>query len=312
MTIQRVFKDYALLWAMVVGAILSPWAYRAAWLLPYIMFAMLSLSYTRIAPSDLKLSRSHFVLFLIQWISGPVVYFLVRGLDEILAQGLAIIILTPTAVSASVITAMMGGSMGFVVAFLLIGNVAMSLLAPPMISWLYPDMAISYFATVMQIISKVSLLLIVPIVLIWSLRRGIPKLHDRLARHAGVTFYLWCISLVIITANTIHFFRVHDELTLGYGSVMSAAVLIVCVLLFETGRKVSKVMGDNPINGRQALGQKNTVLCIWVALTFMDPVVSVVPSFYVIWQNVVNSLELARYKKGLQTNNSTTNGKNQR
>lgn len=297
MQISRIFKDYALLWSMVVGVCLSPWAYKLAFLLPYIMFVMLSLSYTRIAPSDVKMSRIHIALAVSQWVLGISTYFALRAWDEVLAQGLALIILTPTAVSASVVTAMMGGHMGFIIASLMIGNVAMSLLAPPMLSWLYPDTGLSYMATVLQILSKVALLLIMPIVLIWGLRFGLPKVHDRLVRYAGWTFYFWCLSLVIITSNTIRFFKEHGELTLRYGLVISTSVLIVCVLTFAIGRAIGRRMGTLPVNSGQALGQKNTVLAIWMGLTFMNPVVSVIPSFYVIWQNVVNALQLAKYRR---------------
>lgn len=300
MATPKIIKEYALLWSMLIGALLSPWAYRLAWMLPYIMFAMLSLSYTRISPKDLRLRPIHAVLFLAQWSLGLLVYFALRHtVDEWLAQGLALIILTPTAVSASVITAMMGGHMGFVISFLLVGNLAMSLLAPPMLSWLYPDQTMSYLETVLVIIQKISLLLVVPIVLIWSLRYGAPRLHERLARHAGFTFYLWCFSLVIITANTIHFFKIHSELTWRTGLLYGASVGVVCQLLFVLGRKIEHLMGGSPtdVNARQSLGQKNTVLAIWMALTFMHPVVSVIPSFYVIWQNLINSIELQRYRR---------------
>lgn len=297
MRVSRIFKDYALLWSMVVGVFLSPWAYRLAFLLPYIMFIMLSLSYTRIAPSDVKMSRVHIVLFVIQWVFGIGAYFLLRTWDEILAQGLALIILTPTAVSASVITAMMGGSMGFIIASLIIGNVTMSLLAPPLLSSLYPDTGLGYLATVMQILSKVSLLLIMPIVLIWGLRYRKPRIHDALSKRAGWTFYFWCFSLVIITSNTIRFFKEHQELDLRYGTIIALSVFVVCLLLFVIGRKTGKVMGILAVNSGQALGQKNTVLAIWMALTFMNPVVSVIPSFYVIWQNVVNAIQLAHYRR---------------
>lgn len=305
MQIYRIFKDYALLWSMVVGVFLSPWAYKLAFLLPYIMFVMLSLSYTRIAPSDVKMSKVHIALFVTQWVLGVGIYFALRSWDEILAQGLALIILTPTAVSASVITAMMGGNMGFIIASLIIGNVAMSLLAPPMLSSLYPDTGLSYLATVLQILSKVSLLLIMPIVLIWGLRFGLPKVHDRLAKYAGWTFYFWCFSLVIITSNTIRFFKEHGELTLQYGVVIALSVFVVCLLTFVIGRSIGRRMGTLPVNSGQALGQKNTVLAIWVGLTFMNPVVSVIPSFYVIWQNVVNAFQLAQYRRSVadQTNN---------
>ena len=294
----RILKDYALLWSMVLGTLLAPWAYRLAFILPYSLFIMLALTYTRIAPSDLRITRTHMYLFVAQWILGPAVYVLLSPFDEILAQGLALIILTPTATSASVITAMMGGSMAFVTSYLIPGNVVMALTAPLLLTYLYPNSAAGgYLDTVLNILGQVSLLLIVPMGLIWGLRFGLPKVHAKLQKRVKWTFYIWCANLVIVTSNTIQFFLRHDELDLMQGIILGGGTLVVCLLLFFVGRKIGSKAEGHAVNGGQTLGQKNTVLAIWIALTFMNPVVSVVPSFYVIWQNIINSLELARYKK---------------
>jgi BASS family bile acid:Na+ symporter len=49
--------------------------------------------------------------------------------------------------------------------------------------------------------------------------------------------------------------------------------------------------GDK-VAGTQGLGQKNTVLAIWMALTYLNPISSVAPAAYVAWQNTINSLQL--------------------
>lgn len=295
---KRLFKDYALLWSMLLGVIVSPWAYRLAFVLPYSLFVMLALSYTRIAPSDLKVTRTHIVLFIAQWVLGPLVYLLLRPYDELLAQGLALIILTPTATSASVITAMMGGSMSFVVAALIPGNILMALVSPLLISYLYPSATTGgYLATVLQMLAQVSGLLILPILVVWGLRWTLPKVHQCLQKRVNWTFYIWCLCLIIVTSNTIHFFVVHDELSLKYGLLLGGGSLAVCLAQFRLGRYVGKKLDGIAVNSGQTLGQKNTVLAIWIALTFMNPLVSILPSFYVIWQNVVNSIELANYKR---------------
>ena len=67
--------------------------------------------------------------------------------------------------------------------------------------------------------------------------------------------------------------------------------LIVCCLQFYIGRKIGYRYGDR-IAGAQGLGQKNTVLAIWMALTFLNPVASIGPAAYVAWQNTINSLQL--------------------
>ena len=45
------------------------------------------------------------------------------------------------------------------------------------------------------------------------------------------------------------------------------------------------------------LGQKNTAIGIWMATTYLNPLASLFPALYSVWQNVFNSWQLWRYKK---------------
>ena len=67
--------------------------------------------------------------------------------------------------------------------------------------------------------------------------------------------------------------------------------LLTCCGQFLIGRKIGARYGEK-ISGAQGLGQKNTVLAIWMALTFLNPIASVGPAAYVAWQNTINSLQL--------------------
>ena len=46
------------------------------------------------------------------------------------------------------------------------------------------------------------------------------------------------------------------------------------------------------VNAGQALFQKNTGLSIWVAYMYLSPVASIGAGCYVLWQNIINSLEI--------------------
>jgi len=65
---------------------------------------------------------------------------------------------------------------------------------------------------------------------------------------------------------------------------------------FAIGRKIGKRYGEH-INAGQALFQKNTALAIWVSYMYLNPVASVGAGCYVLWQNIINSLELWEYRK---------------
>lgn len=294
---QKVLKNYALLWSMLAGALLSEWVHVLSPFLPYSLFIMLLLSYTKVSPRQLKPKRSHYQLFALQWTIGLLAYFVIRPFNELIAQGVALIFLTPTATSAPAVTGMLGGDVAYVTSYLLPSNFLIALLGPLFISILYPNAQSSYIETLADILAQVSMLLILPLAIIWFLRFFLPTVHLAIARLSWLTFYVWVLTVAIISASTVHSFRNDDSLTWSFMIESSIISLIVCVLLYSLGHIIAKRNGDNPSNGRQTLGQKNTILAIWIATTFMNPTISIIPTFYIIWQNLINSIEIAQYRR---------------
>jgi BASS family bile acid:Na+ symporter len=73
--------------------------------------------------------------------------------------------------------------------------------------------------------------------------------------------------------------------------ILALVSLLTCLAQFGIGRRIGAACGDK-VAGTQGLGQKNTVLAIWMALTYLNPISSVAPAAYVAWQNTINSLQL--------------------
>lgn len=71
---------------------------------------------------------------------------------------------------------------------------------------------------------------------------------------------------------------------------------LACGLQFVIGRRIGARCGDK-VAGAQSLGQKNTVLAIWMSLTYLNPVASIAPAAYIAWQNTVNSIQLYYHAK---------------
>ena len=74
---------------------------------------------------------------------------------------------------------------------------------------------------------------------------------------------------------------------------------IVCCCQFFFGRKLGGLYGDKVMGG-QGLGQKNTILAVWLALTYLNPIASIGPAAYVFWQNTINSWQLWRKARANQ------------
>ena len=82
----------------------------------------------------------------------------------------------------------------------------------------------------------------------------------------------------------------------GAISTIATLSLVLCFALFLLGRRIGRHLGDETDAG-QGLFQKNTALSIWVAYAYLNPVASVGAGCYVLWQNIVNSIELSDFRK---------------
>ena len=112
---------------------------------------------------------------------------------------------------------------------------------------------------------------------------------------SGLSFYLWAVALTLAIAVTVKSI-VHSEVSWEYQFGLAVVSLVCCALQFWLGRKIGRHYND-AVSAGQALGQKNTVLAIWMGYTFFTPVTAVAAGFYSVWHNVVNSWQLYQQRK---------------
>lgn len=302
MKVIKILKDYALFWAMVLGALFYPWLWQLAPLCTYTLFVMLLLSYTKIKPSEIQLTRTHGIMFVAQWVLGIISYIVIEPFDRLIALGVSMLILTPTATAASVITGMLGGNIAFVTTYMIASNIAIALIGPVLISAVHPSVEGSYWSMVLAIFGKVSALLVLPLVIVWTLRYALPKVHDKVAKLSGWTFWVWAFNIMVLMGSAVHTFLTSEQLTIRYTGLLMLITTMCTLALYFVGGRCAAWTGERVVNGRQTLGQKNTVFSIWLAITFLDPEIAFFPTLYIITQNIINSLELAAYRRNNGTN----------
>ena len=122
-------------------------------------------------------------------------------------------------------------------------------------------------------------------------------------RIANLAFNLWAVSLSLAIGVSVKAL-VHSEESLWIMVGIALASLLCCLLQFGLGRLIGRKHGE-PVAGTQALGQKNTVFAIWMGYTFLDPVTALAGGFYSLWHNLVNSWQLWRVRKSLESSNDT-------
>lgn len=267
------------------------------WLSPYLIFAMLTITYCRLNPKELKLGRFHFYLLGTQLAIAAITYLLLCGWDRTVAAGVFICVFVPTATAAPVITAILGGSLSKLASFSLLSNLAMAFIGPAVLAAIGDHPEITFWKSLGYICSLVVPLLIFPIATAFVMRVACPRFHDAVANHQSISFYLWAISLFIVVGGSVSFIINHFQPDhIWQMAALAIGALVVCLAQFMIGRRIGGAFGDK-ISGGQGLGQKNTVLAIWLAMAYLNPIASVAPAAYVAWQNILNSLQLMHHKR---------------
>lgn len=275
---------------------------------PCLIFSMLFLSFLKVEPRTLKPHRWHAMLLFVQGTMMVVCALLaiIPGISistRLLIEGAMLCFICPTATASAVIVQKLGGSLSGIVTYIILCNLLVTLLAPPLLTFVEPELyAHSHLSTInvmCMIMGKVFPLLLCPLFVAFMVRHYAPKLMERLLSIPDMAFYMWLVALALaitVTVRTIVLSGVSINLLAGFAFV----TMVCCVFQFAVGRRIGKRYGLKDTDGLtsgQAFGQKNTVFVIWLGLMFLNPITSVVGGFYSVWHNVINSWQL--YKRQL-------------
>ncbi len=296
---RKKLKQWMLPIAMVGGVVLHDVLNEVAFVTPYLIFAMLVITFCKVKPREFKVERMSWWLLFVQIVGALTSYFIISPFDEVVAQGIMICFLCPTASAAPVVTGMLGGSVSRVTTFSIMSNIAVAIIAPILFAkFTSTGTEISFSATIeagLSILKKVAPLLILPMLIAFILQRATPKLNKTIANHHGASFYLWAIALFIVVGRAVCFIMNESREEIPSMIIIAIGSAIVCVFQFWIGRKIGEKHGDK-VAGAQGLGQKNTILAIWMTLTWLHPLASVGPATYIAWQNIINSAQV--YNRG--------------
>lgn len=281
--------------ALIGGALFHPWMGYLTFLSPYLIFAMLFITYCKLRPSDFKLTREECTLLAIQLGLSAIAYLLLSFWNHVIAEGVFICIFVPTATAAPVITSMLGGNISKVATYSLLCNLVVAAIGPLVLAYIGDIKSIGFVESFLMILSQVAPLILGPLILALIFRRLTPGLHEKVVGHQQLSFYLWAVSLFIIVGSCVSFainsWKPENTAIMIW---LCLGALVACIVQFKTGRGFGKKFSD-PVSGGQSLMQKNTVLAVWLALAYMNPIASIAPAAYIAWQNIINSWQIMRH-----------------
>lgn len=264
---------------------------------PILIFVMLTITFCKVNPRDLRIAWWQFWLLLLQtagFMGGAITVRLVSPAYVPIAEGALLCFICPTATSAAVITGKLKGDMAGVISYTMLANVLASLLIPSIVSIAMPSHQ-EFWYSLWKILAKVFPMLICPFFLAWGIRAYAHRLLDIILCIKDLAFYIWAICLTLaITTST--YALMHSRTNTSVLMLMGLATLATCIIQFGIGRWIGRKYGT-AVAASQGVGQKNTVFAIWAGYTFFDPLSSLAGGFYSIYHNIWNSWQLSRSER---------------
>ena len=264
-------------------------------LMPVILFCLLYVTFCKIEIKEMKPKAWHFILQLIRTSLALMMVVLIFefGSDyetKLVLEGAFICFICPTAAAVAVVTEKLGGSIGSLTTYTVIANIFTMVIIPSLFPMVEKGADVSFLMMSALVFRNVTTVLVVPLVLALLSRKLIPKFVEKVKSVKDLGFYMWCFNLMILMGETMR--NILNAQVSGWILALLLIVpLIVCLIQFTIGKAVGRHYGDS-ISAGQALGQKNTIVGIWLTLTFLNPLAAVAPGAYVVWQNLVNGWQL--------------------
>lgn len=297
-------KPWMLPVAMIGGVLFHEPIGKIQWLVPYLIFTMLLITFCRVKPSSFRLGPMIWKLLAVQLVGAVIIFIALRMVSLPLAQSVMLCVLCPTATAAPVVTGMLGGDIGRVASYSIVSNMATALLAPVLFVWAGASAEMSVATEFVLIASRVAPLICFPLGAALLLYFIAPRAHAAVAGVQGISFYLWAVSLFLVVGRAVSFVLEEPVSAIPLMIAMAVCAGLVCVAQFYIGRRIGRRYGD-AVSAAQGLGQKNTVLAVWMALNYLSPVASIGPAAYIAWQNSINSYQL--YLKMRRENRGSSN-----
>ena len=316
MKIIRFVKDWTLPLAMTLGAAFYllfafPPALNGASvffspimkaLLPLFMFLTLFVTFCKVDFRKLRPVAWHFWVgvFQLMFIAMLMAIILLpetRLLSEttILIEATLMCVISPCATAAAVVTQKLGGSLEQMTTYTFLSNFTTLLLVPVCFPLVEPSIHMEFWPAFLKILHEVFLVLIGPMLLAFVVKHGMKHLHARIVAIKDLGYYLWACSLMIVTGTTVKNI-VHADTSVWLLLSIAFLGLLMCVVQFAVGRFIGHYFSHTQEAG-QALGQKNTTFAIWLSSAYLNPLSSVGPGCYILWQNIINSVEIWIHQK---------------
>ena len=139
----------------------------------------------------------------------------------VLMESILTCIIAPGAAAAPVVTAKLGGNLETMTTYTFVSNFVTALMVPLVFPMIDQSVHISFWVAFFAILYKVCMVLLVPMAAAYVVKHYCQRLHAWILSVPDLSFYMWGISLTIVTGSTIKYI-------LHAGTTISFVLLIAC------------------------------------------------------------------------------------
>ena len=237
---------------------------------------------------DLKIFKpTHYKILAINILLPIGLYLLLKPFHPLLAELAFVLTIVPTAAAVPVIAEMMKADIGITTGSLLLTTPIIALLLPFLLSFM---LGVGGDISAINLVLPILSVVFVPMVLSQSIRLALPKLGAQLTKWSFISFPLFLLNILIACGNASHFIQQNLAKVGGELFWIAGVAVLLCLLNFKVGRFIGRK--ENPLAYELALGRKNTMIGLWLALTYFSPLVALGPICYIICHNTYNSYQM--------------------
>jgi len=291
----RIFGRTAALFGAIGCGIIFRQGHVLSFLIPYMIVLMLFFAFLDMPLGIRTFNSGVWEILTANVLIAFAAYFVLRQVSRDLALIAFLTAVTPTATAAPVLVSFLGGRVDYVVGSVVLTNGFMALMLPFALPLLVGgDIVISSWA----VLRSVFVIVFLPLALA-RLSRLLPAgVYSEICRRKPLSFYVWVVTLYLVTSKAATFVIEEVKVPGLFLLAIAMSSLVICAVSFAVGALIGGKKFRREAS--QSLGQKNSSLTIWVALTFVSPMAALGPTFYVIWHNLYNSFQLYLHDANLK------------
>lgn len=277
---------------MLLG-ILFYQGYHYTFLIRYSVMLMLFFAFLNIEFSMKVMHPKHILIVLANLLLPIGIFFAVRPLGNELALACFTIAIAPTAAGAPVMATFLKTRVEFVTASVILTTPVIAIVLPFLLPlFIEVDQPIN----TMEVLVPTAQLVFIPLIFSQAIRRYVRPLMPYFQQFQMLPFYLFVFNIYLAASKASHFIRFEAQVSWTYLLSIALGASLSGLILFKVGEWFIGKQQFSVESGL-ALGRKNTMFALWVALSFINPLVGLGPIFYILFQNTYNSIQLYHLNK---------------